>query len=793
LTVSQVVGTTYHVKTNGNDSASGWSDADAWKSLDKVNKSTFSPGDSILFKRGDQWRGMVEITDSGSNGLPITVADYGSGKKPVINGAIPVSGWSVYSGAVYQASVSNTIQQLFLDGVPLMLARHPNSGYLFVDTKLSSSQFVDSELPDWGWMGARVHSKSANWILRSDRDISAYDPVSHRVTLEANGSISATWGYFINNAFDALDSPGEWYLDSSNHTLYVWLPDGGNPTDHLLEGSTYDHGIRINNRSYLNIRNLEIRYPVKNGVTSDPKSAAHRKCWMGTDILIDSVDVYYPDRTGIRIVTYLWDSENCGVLPQGWYGGRNITIQNCTVEGANEYGMNLSLYDTSVVSNNVIRDVGRFDRLNVTGLGQTTVAGSGLRLRGNGALVVHNRIEDVGRRGIDFGGLYQTIKNNVIIRPVKTVADAGGIYAFRTASTGTVIRGNIILDAVGDISGSPWTTQFGMGIYIDHGITDVIVESNTVAGSTADGILIQNCTNFNIVGNVCYNNAVDRTDRGEILLANTGPHTLQSNILFATRSNRHAFKKSSGVSLSSSDHNVFANPYTRESGGSGNDSLIYDGGTGYWLSDWQAFSGLDTHSSIHPVEFETNEAWRSVLLYNDTQSDKDFILAGGPYIDLYGDSVGSPVTLSPFSSTIVLNTGASNTPSQNPLWWTDWSVIDTNATPEDYAVANLGQLKLVAMQAYEEFEEELPGGAGSNLTVLVDGFVNSNNYQVVNQGQLKAVAQPFYDRLWELGLTNAYPVGVTNQYPWEVSTPAPNDYSVANIGQLKYLFSFEVE
>jgi len=46
-------GTTYYVDaTGGNDNNTGTTTTHAFKSMSKVNTSTFSAGDSILFKRG---------------------------------------------------------------------------------------------------------------------------------------------------------------------------------------------------------------------------------------------------------------------------------------------------------------------------------------------------------------------------------------------------------------------------------------------------------------------------------------------------------------------------------------------------------------------------------------------------------------------------------------------------------------------------------------------------------------------------------------------------------------------
>jgi hypothetical protein len=81
-------GTTYYVDaTNGNDNNSGISQAAPWKTIAKVNSSSFQPGDSILFKRGDVWREFLIPPSSGSPGNPITFGAYGTGANPIISGA----------------------------------------------------------------------------------------------------------------------------------------------------------------------------------------------------------------------------------------------------------------------------------------------------------------------------------------------------------------------------------------------------------------------------------------------------------------------------------------------------------------------------------------------------------------------------------------------------------------------------------------------------------------------------------------------------------------------------------
>jgi hypothetical protein len=123
-----------------------------------------------------------------------------------------------------------------------------------------------------------------------------------------------------------------------------------------------------------------------------------------------------------------------------------------------------------------------------------------------------------------------------------------------------------------------------------------------------------------------------------------------------------------------------------------------------------------------------------------------------------------------------------------PQWWTSRGVLNPSATPNDYAPINQGQLKNLAVQAYQEMRADLPAyiwtnAASTNLTALTNHFSPTNNYLPANLGQLKAVTAPFYETL--------IAVGYATNYPWNSSTNAANDYAMANIGQAKNLFAFD--
>ncbi len=81
----EAANTVYYVDAvDGSDSNSGISDSTAWQSLLKVDSTTFSEGDTILFKAGCSWEGQLYPKGSGSSTHPIVIDMYGSGDKPII-------------------------------------------------------------------------------------------------------------------------------------------------------------------------------------------------------------------------------------------------------------------------------------------------------------------------------------------------------------------------------------------------------------------------------------------------------------------------------------------------------------------------------------------------------------------------------------------------------------------------------------------------------------------------------------------------------------------------------------
>lgn len=120
----QTSGETYYLSNNGDDSSSGLSEAEAWETLDRLNQnlSLFQPGDTILFRAGDRFRGHLEPM-VGEEGNWIKYSSYGTGDNPQIIGSLnlkDITQWKeIDSSNVWQAveDISDDVGGLFFDSV----------------------------------------------------------------------------------------------------------------------------------------------------------------------------------------------------------------------------------------------------------------------------------------------------------------------------------------------------------------------------------------------------------------------------------------------------------------------------------------------------------------------------------------------------------------------------------------------------------------------------------------------------------------------------------------------------
>ncbi|MGA3325400.1 MAG: right-handed parallel beta-helix repeat-containing protein [Terriglobia bacterium] len=183
--------------------------------------------------------------DSGTAKCPITYAAY-PGEKVVLSGGRTITGWkkSAASGQdnypdLWTAQVPGVkegewyFHQLFVNGQRRQRARSPNTGFFHAD-----GIFQAGDPTRFKFHPGDIH---AAWVEQGDVEVVGLEKwAEFRMPLKAVDTATNTatlstqrqeFGddkdarYWVENAADALDAPGEWFLDRRSGTLsYLALP-----------------------------------------------------------------------------------------------------------------------------------------------------------------------------------------------------------------------------------------------------------------------------------------------------------------------------------------------------------------------------------------------------------------------------------------------------------------------------------------------------------------------------------------------------------------------------------------
>lgn len=78
--------TTYYISMKGDDTYNGQSPTSPWATLARINSLRLSPGDQVLLRGGDTFRGSLHVNkaDQGVPGLPIVIGSYGHGRAHIV-------------------------------------------------------------------------------------------------------------------------------------------------------------------------------------------------------------------------------------------------------------------------------------------------------------------------------------------------------------------------------------------------------------------------------------------------------------------------------------------------------------------------------------------------------------------------------------------------------------------------------------------------------------------------------------------------------------------------------------
>lgn len=694
-------GRTFYVSSSGgSDANDGLGEDRPLATIAAVNSLALSPGDRVLFRCGDVWeREELLVTHSGSPCHHIVYSSYPdlcpNGDQPTLSGSTAVTGFQNDNGALWVADLSagdnagkfpKGVNQVFqANGARLPMGKWPNpedpafdDGYSFIDGQPDGTTLVDTELPPGDWTGAVIRAKEIRWLLLNRRVVGTGPSTLHLENpLSCYGGTCGPpsggptpahgWGYLITHHLNTLDREGEWYFDEAANKLYVLsssAPTGIQATpipDGLEDPDPFSHGGVVIGRhlaehvSYFVLENLKIVNSWSTGITL-PRNLETDD---GEQNVLRCNTIWNPESRGINLTTWVWNAGGAS----GWRGSHDLVVANNVIDGPNSFGIKTYAY-RATFQGNIVRNVGLAENLGKDGLGcnfendDCTEPGDGFHApRDQAAYTSHslsirnNVFENLAYCGIDLFGNAIAVENNVIRHACITKSDGGAVRTFGrsnfTESTlqDITLRGNVIVDTVGNVSGasSEYHVGFGFGLYVDNYSKNVLSEGNTIVGSNAAGILYQN-SRGSITGNVLFGNGTNFGAAVNVVV-DSDVAEITGNVLYATTPSAGCLFTEAGAVIRSSDGNYLFAPVNPDP------VLALDRG---WIpiSDWQA-AGFDTSSKLAWFQESGSVATRAEILVNDTAATKSFDLTGS-YTDLDRTPVASPVDVPAYSSRVVV-------------------------------------------------------------------------------------------------------------------------------------------
>ncbi len=694
--VLQAGAAVYYVANDGSDAAhSGRAKSEPLQTL-AAAAAQLKSGDTLLLRRGDVFRESVAALPPGA-----TVSDYGDAQLelPVVAGSMPITGWSHYTGSIYVAQAAYEPGYLFVDGALMRIARYPNTGWLRTtswsddpngyNTVIQTASLASHPRnADGYWTNAWIRWRRWSWwfetrtvtnYLASGRLALGQKSISPHTSYDMNG-----WGFYLDNKFEELDAPGEWYYDKTRSNIYLWAPGGGDPNAHLVELSVLPTGMNVSGGA---VSNIHFRQFKDWAVSLGGAGTIVRGCrfaYCGRDS--DSVE-----QAGGTALRATWGARNALIIENVFISNLNVAIN--WNEDPNQTSASL-IEDNLLIDNGVVDGYGGSGAWHASPIVISNARNLTLR---------RNRIFGGGYAGIIIGKPYNTIERNFITNVMATLNDGGGIYCNASYN---YIRNNIILHSIGAMESSgPWA-NLGQGIWPEF-LSDFRgsqIISNTVAHCGSYGLFLDNNFECLIRDNNFFRNKRTqwflrvRETNTSVGRTNNLPqnHVMINNVMYAAGSTTQSFWYMTNNFFGLMQSNYFCNPYTTNVLGehvSGTANMAAKS-----LGHWQArYAWADVFART-----DMNKTDRDAHLFYNASDTAVVERLQGVYRDLDGAVLLDEITLAPWWSRILLRLATGSV------------AIAVSAQGPPGATGETGQSLPFSAQCSMPGRAELGIGTGSN-------------------------------------------------------------------------------
>lgn len=341
------------------------------------------------------------------------------------------------------------------------------------------------------WVASRVPIASVEERTRTVH-------LAHRTRMNLTDNHSqAPAPYYLENVFEALERPGQWYLDRRKGLLYYIPRDGETLETTEVVAPVLDHLVRIEGDARAG---RPVRQVVLDGITFShsehvPDPELDRTNPQSSQHVVGALSMHHAWRCQIR---------NCTVEHVGSYGVEmvdgcmDVAVEQCRIRDLAAGGVKIFHSPKTDEADPTGRDAREYRHCTRITVADCEISDGGHRWiqavgvlvgRCSGVKVIHNHIHSLNYTGISigwtwgyqpaaaFGNIIEWNHIHDIGRGV--LSDMGGIYLLGQAQ-GTRVRFNLIHDVESRGYG-------GWGIYPDEGSTDLTIEYNVTYDTKFSG------------------------------------------------------------------------------------------------------------------------------------------------------------------------------------------------------------------------------------------------------------------------------------------------------------------
>ncbi len=477
------------------------------------------PGETPIIDGSERIEGFAETT---VNGKDAWVADVGDAR---------FDGWSFRELFVNGERRSrprfpknNLLTMESVPGLPKSGSWQSGRGYTrFVARDGDIRQFKQLEAIDVVYLHFWIEERTG---------IESYDSPSRTVTMKRPSAAplfaqsgSALADYYLDNVFEELTEPGEWYLDRPAGKVY-YIPQPGEKIEEVeisapralqlmaLKGDPENNEfVEFLRFEGITFQHTDWRHPDPSDgaefitVSGDHSRFESRRHFRGKKAAASQAACDVPGVIFLEAARHC-SFVDCTVQNVGWYGFeiadacRGVAVDHCTIRQTGGGGVKINGSSATdplqrrtgdhAITHNEIFSCGRIFH-SAVGV---------LVMNSFNTDVSHNHIYDLFYTGISCGwkwGYMENVardnrieKNHIHQIGQGVLSDMGGIYTLGV-QPGTVIRGNLIHDIEKAHYG-------GWCIYPDEGSSHMLIENN-VCYDTNDTIFNQHYGRENLVRN----------------------------------------------------------------------------------------------------------------------------------------------------------------------------------------------------------------------------------------------------------------------------------------------------